>query len=265
MLLSPVPVVRAESSCSKIFDFNIDSILDGLNPFAVYNNKILGLSHLRLAPPSFFTYEGKGSIVGINAVSELEMYRGAADYMTGSTQVQPGKVFQSRVSSPEEFVSRLYGIYHQSGPINKLVIAAHGESGSMSFGSKRLNAAWVEENKFRFDNLPQDLFTADATIVLISCNTASGFFFDPNYGVRRLKKIFAPLLKQGGKIIASTRYVDPRLSKIPEEYKSFEQRAARHMLILPLGSLWDSVEWLLYDWRSKFKKRIVIQIDPRET
>ena len=249
----------------KVKKINIDHILDGLNPFSIFRAKIMGVSHDQLAPPEFFTADEKGIVVGINGVTKDQMYLEVADFMSGKEWVQPGKVYQSRAKHLKDFISKLLLAYQTGGPISKLVIVAHGLPGRLMIGGFLLNSEWVSINEDYLKQLPKDLFAKDAIVVLISCSTARVAPNSNEDGVKDLKTIFTPLLKNGGTVIASTRYVDPQLSKIPKQYKNYLERLKRHLLYLPLGTLIDLISWLDGDVTTMFKKVIAIPISPQET
>jgi hypothetical protein len=238
---------------------HLDAVLDALNPFALYNNRIMGVAHDRLAPDSFFQTPARGVIVGVNAVARDELYRAASDFMTGAERAAEGSILRDRVTSPEDLIAYLRSVYRRNGPIERLVIAAHGSPGSISIGGQSLNAKWTRTHQTLLDSLPYDLFVPGAVIALISCSVAGGFFWNPGYGRRALAEIFTPLLKQGGIVRASTRYVDPALGRIPPRYSGWAERLARHFLA-PILALMETFSWLVSDLTSKFRKVIEIEI-----
>ena len=237
----------------------LDAVLDALNPFALYNHRILGVAHDRLAPDSFFQAPARGAIVGVNAVAGNELYRSASDFMTGAERTAGSAIRRGRASSPEGLISYLQSVYRENGPIERLVIAAHGSPGSLSIGGRSLNAAWARAHQALLASLPRDLFVPGAVIVLISCSVAGGFLWNPGYGRTALKEIFGPLLKQGGKVRASTRYVDPALGRIPPRYSGWGKRLARHFLA-PIIALLETFFWLAGDLTSKLRKVVEIEI-----
>ncbi|MCC6752153.1 MAG: DUF4347 domain-containing protein [Deltaproteobacteria bacterium] len=238
---------------------NLDAFLDGNNPFVLYESRVLGISHTRLAPPEWFT-TGDGPVVGINGVEPGEMYLQAADYMTGAEWANGTIRVQVRATSPENLIEQLLAVYRRSGPIKKVVIAAHGSSGSMNIGGVKLDVAWVRAHAGYLAQLPPDLLAKDAQIVLISCSTAQGYWSNPGQGERALREIFTPLLRQGGTIVASRRYVDPTLADIPDAYKSPGERVARHLLYAPVISLLETVEFVLSDGPTLTQKVDVIHV-----
>lgn len=249
-------------SCGSIYKpkrYNIDNILDTLNPFELLQSRILETSHHRLAPPSFFDAKPGEIIVGINGVSRGEMYQQAADYMTGHSFVNGRTNHQMRVSSPRQMISKLLEIYDEYGSISKFVISAHGEPGSMKIGGVDFNRFWAADNMSLIRSLPYDLFSSDAQIVLVSCSCARGLTITPGSGVKDLKYIFKGFLKQGGEVIASSRYVDPQFHYIPSEYKPRSQRVFRH-LISPISAISGVFEYLFSDWKSKFNRVLRIKI-----
>ncbi len=240
---------------------NVDTLLDTINPFAIFLRHIFGVPHTRLIPNNFFEYTGTGSIVGINGITKKEIYFEAADYMTGKPFVDDQHVFQQRVESADHFIETLLDIYKKSGPISKLVIAAHGIPGSMSIGGKSMGASYGL-SLVGDEEIPDDLFSPDATVVLISCTVAQKSIIGDaeTTGPQAIRNIFSGLLKQGGVVIASTRYVDPELSKIPAEYKSIQERFRRHLVGLPLSLVFESLLWAFSDWKSKTTKIVRVEI-----
>lgn len=250
------------NSCHDIYKpnrYNLDNILDTVNPFELLQSRILGTSHHRLAPPQFFQPKAGEIIVGINGVSKGEMYQKAADYMTGHSFANGENIHQMRAHSPKDMINDLLQVYEQHGSISKFVISAHGEPGSMKIGGVDFNRFWVSENLSLIKSLPYDLFTPDAQIVLVSCSCARGITINPGSGIRDLKYVFQGFLKQGGEVIASSRYVDPQFHYIPSEYKSRSQRVFRH-LISPISAISGVFEYLFSDWKSKFNRVLRIKI-----
>jgi hypothetical protein len=239
-----------------------DKILDTLNPAALVMNKVLGVSHRKLAPPTFFMPSEKGLVLGINGVKSDETYFESADYMTGHSFQIDSFVQQSRVSSPADLIFQLKDYYYRFGPIYKLAIAAHGESGKLSIGGVAFDSGWIEKNKWLIETLPDDLFAENAIIVLISCSTAQGNIFSNRDGAYQLRLIFSSFAKRGAKVIASTRYVDPELAHIPNRYTTILDRVVRHVFVCPIGGLLAACELPFTGMRTWLKKVIDIEIPP---
>ena len=249
---------RASRTARFRFDSVLDALLDTLNPFAFLLNKVFGVSYARLAPPSLFTDRGAGTVVGINGVAETELYMDPGDYISGKEFVSPRRVYQTWIRSPEQLVDALLAAYRESGAISKLVIAAHGRPGAFSIRGTIVDspADWGDLSR-----LPWDLFKPGASIVLLSCAAARGFPFAGNYGSDRLREIFSPFLRQGGVLLAATRYVDLEFRMIPKAYKGGIERVLRHLLS-PIFLAMEIENWLVSDWRTKFKKIITIPVPP---
>lgn len=242
---------------------NLDFILDNLNVLELYQSRLLGLSHNQLISEDFFEPDGKGEIVGINGILPHEIYATAADFITGVHLQQNKNIHQTRVRNPMDFLNRLLEIYSHYGPIEKLIIAAHGKSGSLMLGGISFDSEWVSSHIGIFEQLPKDLFAPDAEVVLISCSCAQGFSDNPSKGTDSLKFIFSNLLKQGGTVTASTRYVNPDLSKIPKKFIPPADRLLRHTFGAVLGSIFSTIFWVQSDWNSKMHKKVEINISPQ--
>jgi hypothetical protein len=241
---------------------NVDRVIDRTNPFEVYQSRLLGVGHSRLAPPSFFL-NSEGPVVGINGIAAGEPYQQAADYMTGSAFTDHPNVFQSRADSPRAMLQHLWDVRQKSGPIRRLVIAAHGVSGEMNIGGVPFSAEWVRNNPDAFATLPHDLFAPGAEVVLVSCNTASGQagFGNSGMGVAAIKQMFTPFLRQGGTVTAATRYVDPRLEEIPSQYKTTGDRVMR-IVSSPFGAIQGTIDWVFADSSTRWHKVVRIDIAP---
>ena len=231
-LLTSVPH-RDESSSDEAYRLLGEVGLPGLayfglfaisaTPLEFYNNRILGISHDKLDQEKLFDNRGIGVVVGLNGVTPAERYYHAAEFMTGASKRDGKSVFQFNLDSPLDMQARMLEVYQKHGPIEKLIVAAHGDSGSLTIGGNAIKS-------MNWRGLPTDLFAKDAKIILISCSTAAGSIKEPDSGVNGLKRIFAPLLQQGGTIIASTRYVSPELTRIPLSYHDWSQTAGDHYL-----------------------------------
>ena len=246
-----------------------DAVADAVNPFTLVLNKVLGVSHRKIASEGFFADNGRGAILGLNGVAANQPYQKAADYMSGHAFADAAHIRQARIAGPGDFIETVLRVYRETGPLGKLVLAAHGSAGSLSIGDKEsspsaghLDAAWARANAAALDALPVDLFAPGASIALISCSTAQGFLFSPRQGTDALRAIFGPLLKQGGTIIAARRYVDPELGRIPKAYKTVGDRLNRHTFA-PLILLVEIILWAVSDWKSKISKLAFIEVPAR--
>lgn len=235
----------------------------GYAPLEIYLGDVVGVDHDQLDSDDYFKTPNGGVVVGMNGVTSGERYFHSADYMTGAAQADGKNVFQQKVQSPEEMFRDLVEIYKDHGPIGQIVIAAHGAPGKISIGGTKLDADWVRSRPWLFANLPKDLLKPDAKIILISCNTAQGFRSNSKGAENDLKTIFGPLLKNGGTIVASTRYVNPDIKRIPIEYrdKSTAQQIGDHFLP-PMTALIDTISFGLSDWDSMMHKTKKIRIEP---
>jgi|CXWL01.1.fsa_nt_gi hypothetical protein len=242
----------------------LDAALDTLNPFALFNNKVLGQPHAALAPESLFGDSARGPIVGINGVSSSEPYLKTADFITGRGIAASRHAYQARANSPDRILDILLDIRRLDGPIRRLVIAAHGAPGSLNVGDRAMDSQWAQNADF--NRLPRDLFVPGAEVILISCSVGYDTLSfsrhsDEGAGAASIRKIFSPLLKQGGTVLASTRYVDPELARVPDEYTAWSDRLVRH-LSSPVRSMIEITKWLISDNTSRFHKTIRVDIPP---
>lgn len=260
--LTPELLAKCEAhlAASSRVRSRLDLVLDTLNPSALVMNRVLGVSHRRLAPPMFFMPSEKGLVLGVNGVSAGQSYLKTADFLSGHDFQVEGYVLQTRVDSISDMIEKIKFYYRTYGPIYKLVIAAHGSSGVMKIGGERFNSDWIIRQATLMDTLPKDLFVKDAVVVLVSCSTASGLWISGRDGRKRIRDLFSPLMKNGGKVIAATRYVDPELAHIPVEYSTIASRVFRHLLSCPWGSALDACRLLLSDMHTWLNKTAEIEI-----
>ncbi len=222
-----------------------------------------------LIPKDFFKSDGKAVIVGVNSNMGADAhlpdknndFRLVGDYFSGKEFADEKNVFHRRADSVDAWLDELLKIHKAKGPIEKLVLDAHGLPGLILIGKTIFDEKWVENNREKLAKLPRDLFAKDATVVLISCSVAA-----TQGGQAQVEKLFKPILKQGGNVIASTKLVLEKHDDIPEHYRNGNYSKLKFLLEKEGAALAGIKESLARegDYTFSHQRIAVIQIPPQQ-
>lgn len=290
----PVGLAWSAPACSDVFSVSTPPQKVGWFTFA-FSKLIQGITQKGVSstelmvPNDFFVSTDGEVVVGINGDSGAYTRKHAHDeveYLSGRHHADGKNVFYEEVSSPSDMLSRLAKIRAEAGPIKRLLLLGHGGPGSITLGDSSFSGAWNKSKKGHaiLESMGEWLFAPDATIVLLSCATASGYSLAPNYGINSLKEVFTPLLsKRGGKVIASRRDVkidvenidDPRAQDIAKNYQNrLDNMSAKETLqlivatlpLLGIHAVSKGLGLFVKDWKTLFSESIVvIEIPPTPT
>ncbi len=242
-----------------------------LNPLKVMDRmeKSFKVNAQEFMPKDFYKSVNGEVVVGVNgAVGTESSDLGkivAGFHYTSKT------VFQIDPFSGDEFLDLLVQIRESAGPIQRLLIVSHGAPGTFRIHKTVVGNSWVQKNKNKLMNLPRDLFAPNATVVLIGCHAASGYFFNSEYGTQSLRNIFSHLIKQGGNIIASNRItiIKHENYSVTVEESRFDKMASAleaigERLLQPLEIMAYALMKLIVDPFFRSEKFSVIHLEPSE-
>lgn len=199
--------LHASESCRALWGERLSSKLELFKNASIRADKVIYPNFLKLKEDQVF--------VGANLVSEKKerFVSYARKYYAKEHLKNDANKFYVETSDPYKFFDDLVEIYHESGPINKLLLVAHGKAGSIAVGDQFLNARWAFQNRGFLQLLPRDLFAKNAEVIVLGCNCGQGRRSDRDFGVESMQNFFKGFIHQGALIRVSRRMVNLQINK----------------------------------------------------